>query len=100
MIWENDHLKICFPKHKSNQIGLNKEEAKRIYSNQKKTAVCPLRVLVSYFFVYPQIFIDTKKLFPCRDQKERFHSWLRRVMHYITHIYETLFVDPKEIGSH
>ena len=77
MKWENDHLKTYFLKHKSNQIGLNKEEARRIYSNAKDPAVCPLRALASYF-VYPQIFIDTKKPFP---GSERFNSCLHRVMH-------------------
>ena len=43
MIWENDHLKIYFPKHKSDQIGLNKEEVRHIYSNPKDPAVCPLQ---------------------------------------------------------
>ena len=29
-LWENDHLKICIPKQKFDQIGLNKEEARHI----------------------------------------------------------------------
>ena len=42
MMWENDQLKICFPKHKSDQIGLNKEETQHIYSNPNDPAVFPL----------------------------------------------------------
>ena len=33
MSWENDHMKIFFPKHKSDQIGLNKDEPRHVYSN-------------------------------------------------------------------
>ena len=100
MIWEIDHLNIYCPKYKSVQIGLNKEEARQIYSNPKDPTVCPLRTLASYLLVYSQIFIDTKKLFPGSDQKKRFNSCLHSIMYYNTHIHETLFVDPKEIGSH
>ena len=46
------------------------------------------------------MFHDTKKLFPVKDQEKRFHTYLCRVMQCITHIYETLFDDAKEIGSH
>ena len=30
LIWENDHLKIYISKYKSDQIGLNKEEARHV----------------------------------------------------------------------
>ena len=63
MIRENDHLKIYFPKHKLDQIGLNKEEARHIYSNAKDPAVCPLWGLASYLLVHPQLCIDAKKIF-------------------------------------
>ena len=93
-------MKIYFPRHKSDQIGLNKEEARYIYSNPKDLAICSLRALASYLLVFPQIFIDAKKLYPGSDQKKRFYSCLHRVMHYNTHNYKTLFVDPKEVGSY
>ena len=41
MKWENDHLKIYFPKHKFDQIRLNKDEARNVYSNPNDPAVCP-----------------------------------------------------------
>ena len=100
MIWGNDHLKIYFPKHKSDQIDLNKEKKSYINSNPRDPVVCPIKALASYLLSYSQIFLDTKKLFPGSDQKLRFHSCLYRFMHYDTHIYNTLFVDPKEIGTH
>ena len=61
MKWENDRLKIYFPKHKSDQIGLDKEEARHIYSNPEDPVVCPLQALASYFYL--QIFINAKKSF-------------------------------------
>ena len=100
MIWDNDHLKIYFPKHKSDSIVLNKEEVRHIYSNPKDPAICSLRALASYFLVYPRIFIDAKKLSRSSDQKKIFNSCLHRFLHNNTHIYKTLFVDPKEIESH
>ena len=42
--WENDHVKVYFSKHKSDQIGLNKDEARHIYSNPKDPVVCPIQV--------------------------------------------------------
>ena len=57
MIREYDHLNTYFSKQKSDQIGLNKEEARHIYSNPKDPAVCPLRALATYLLVYPQIYI-------------------------------------------
>ena len=71
-----------FPKHKSDQIGLNKEKARFILSNPKDPAVCPLQALASYLLVNPQIFINAKKLVPSSDQKKRFNSCLYRVKHY------------------
>ena len=58
MKWENDHLKIYIPEHKSDQIGLNKNEARHIYSNPKIPSVYPLRALASYLLVFPSIFVD------------------------------------------
>ena len=50
--WENDNLKIYFPNHKSDQIGLNKDEA-----NTNDASVCLLYVLPSYLFVFPSILL-------------------------------------------
>ena len=43
MTWESDHLKIYFARHKSDQIGLNKVEARHVYSNPCCPVVCPVR---------------------------------------------------------
>ena len=48
MIWENDHLKAYFLKHKLDQIVLNKEEARHIYSNPKDSVIYALRTFSSY----------------------------------------------------
>ena len=81
MIWSNDHLKIYFPKHKSDQIGLNKEEARHIYSNPKDPAVCPIRTLASYLLIFPEIVVEANKLFPGNDQKKRFNQCLATQSH-------------------
>ena len=101
IIWENDHLKINFSKHKSVQIVLNKEETRHIYSNPKHPAVCPLRTLASYLLVCPQMFIDAKNCFlVVMKRKDLTVVYIDSAMHYNAHIYETLFVDPKEIRFH
>ena len=50
--WENDYCKIYFPKHKSDQIGLNQDEARHVHSNSNDLSVCLLRALVSYLLVF------------------------------------------------
>ena len=93
--WENDHLKVYFPKHKSDQIGLNKEEARHIYSNPKDPTVCLLQALASYFLVFPEIFINENKLFPGIDQKK--DSIAVYIEFFIpTHIYMKLYLSIKK----
>ena len=62
-------MKVYFPKHKSDQIGLNKDEARHIYSNPLLPEVCPIRAMASYLIAFPDVFIEGVKLFPGRDQK-------------------------------
>ena len=54
---ENDHLKIYFPKHKSDQIGLNKDKDRHVYSNPNDPSLSPLLALASYPLVYPSILL-------------------------------------------
>ena len=77
--WEIDHLKIYFPKYESDQIGLNKNEARSVYSNPDDPSVFPLQALASYLLVFPSILVDGNKLFPGKDQKKRFNTWIYRV---------------------
>ena len=46
--WEKEHLNVYFAKQNSDQIGLNKDEARHIYSNPKDPLVCAIQVLASY----------------------------------------------------
>ena len=62
MKWENDHLKINFPKHKSDQIRLNKDEARDIYSNHNYPSVCPIRALACYLLFFSSMFVDGNKV--------------------------------------
>ena len=50
-----DHMKVFFPKHKGDQIGLNKDEPRHVYSNPIQPEVCAMRAMASYFFTFPQI---------------------------------------------
>ena len=69
MRWDDDNLKIYFPRHKSDQIGLNKDEARHVYSNPINPNVCPIRAMAAYLLAYPQVILDGNKLFPGSDQK-------------------------------
>ena len=97
MKWENNYLKIYFPKHKSDQIGLNKDEARHVYSNPNNPSVCPLRTLTFYLIAFPSVFVDGNKLFPGKDQKKH---CLYRETNSNSHLCETINVAPKELGSH
>ena len=68
--WENDHLKVYFSKHKSDQIGLNKDETRHKSSNPKDPTVCPIQVFASYLLVFPEIFINRNEQFLGNDQKK------------------------------
>ena len=100
IVWENDHMKVYFPKHKSDQIGLNKDEARHIYSNPLLPEVCPIRAMASYLIAFPDVFIEEVKLFPGRDQKKRFNACLHRVLQSNEQAFQSISVDISEIGSH
>ena len=98
--WENDHLKTYFPKHKSDQTGLNKDEARHIYSNPNDPSICPLRAVASYLLVFPSIFVDGKNCSPGKNQKKRFNTCLHIVTNSIKALYKAINVKTKELGSH
>ena len=52
------------------------------------------------FFVFPEISTNGNKLAPGNDQKIRFNSCLDWIFHCNKRIYQTMFVDPDDIGSH
>ena len=100
MTWESDHLKIYFARHKSDQIGLNKDEARHVYSNPCCPVVCPVRALASYCLAFPLVFIDGGKLFPGSDQKSRFGKSLHKILNNNKDLYHAKHVDPEELGTH
>ena len=91
---------IYFPKHKSDQIGLNNDEVRHVYSNPTDPSIYPLRALASYLFVLPSIFGDGKKLFPGKDQKNCFNTCLYKVTKSNSQLYKTINVKTEELGSH
>ena len=100
MRWDNDTLKVFFPRHKSDQVGLNKDEARHVYSNPLTPAVCPLRALACYCMIFPKVLIDNHFLFPGSDQKTRFNRIFHAVLDRNTAIYEASGIDVSELGSH
>ena len=77
------------------QIGLNKDEARHIYSNPNNQAICPILTLASYLFVF--IFVDANKLFPEKDQEKCFNTCLHRITKSNEHLYEA--INPKKINN-
>ena len=100
MRWENDTLKVFFPRHKDDAVGLTKDEARHVYSNPLAPAVCALRALASYLVIFPKMLIDDNCLFPRTQQKSRFNRLLYEVLMKHEAIFQAHGTDPTEIGSH
>ena len=100
MSWEDDHLKIFFAKHKSDQVGMNKDEPRHVYSNPCMPVICPIRALAAYCLAFPQVIIDGDMLFPGSDQKSRFGKSLHRIFGSNRDLYLSKHVDPNELGTH
>lgn len=100
MRWENNTLKVFFPRHKGDAVGLTKDEARHVYSNPLTPAVCPLRALASYLMIFPKILIDGNCLFPGTQQKSRFNRLLHEVLMKHEAIFQAHGTDPTEIGRH
>ena len=98
--WGGDHVKIFFPKHKSDQFGEQKDEPRHMYCNPVMPSVCAIRALGQYLICFPDVVSEGKRLFPGNDQRSRFN----RVFHYILSKYSEVFlgigVDPKDLGTH
>ena len=70
MRWEEDHIKIFFPKHKSDQGGLTSNEPRHVYSNPIEPSICPVRALAAYFIAYPGVLSAHRgRLFPGESKK-------------------------------
>ena len=100
MRWDDDHLKIYFPKHKSDPIGLTKEEARHIYSNPLIPKVCPIRALAIYALTFPQVFLDGNKVFPGEYSHKRFEQHFKRIMELNDNDYLTINVVASDMGTH
>ena len=93
--WEDDHIKIFFPRYKSDQAGLTSKEPRHIYSNPFNLTFCPVRALARYLISF-QLVLGSKNglLFPDLYQKKRFgqslHSVLKR--------HSAIGVIPKRFG--
>ena len=100
LTWVSDHLKVYYPKHKGDQIGLTKDEPRHVYSNPIKPEVCPIRAMASYFLTFPQILQDGKDLFPGESQHTRFHDILLKLIHNNEDEYFQIGVSAQDIGTH
>ena len=98
--WENDHLKIFFPKHKSDQIGLTKDEARHIYSNPLMPEVCPIRAMAAYALTFPEVFRDGKKVFPGEKSHNRFDQEFKRILSLHDNDYLNINVVYSDLGTH
>ena len=98
--YENDMLKVYFPRMKKDQIGLNKHKARHVYRNPLMSAICPLRALTSYLFWFPKILMDYQRLFPGEDQKSRFNCLLHECFVKYKDKYQVNRDDATQLGSH
>ena len=99
--WEEDHIKIFFPKHKSDQGGLTSNEPRHVYSNSIEPSICPVRALAAYLIAYPGVLsAHHGRLFPGENQKKRFGKQLSAILKRYYHEYQDIGVTPEDIGTH
>ena len=60
MGWKDDHMWICFPHSKTDQVG-ERNEPKSIYANPICPAICPILAMGVYLLSHTP---DSRKLFP------------------------------------
>ena len=99
--WEDDHLKVFFPRHKSDQAGLTSRDPRHIYANPYDPVVCPIQALSSYLICYPGILSSQSgKLFPGKLQKKRFGKNLIANLKKHYHEYQAMGASPEDLGTH
>ena len=91
---------MYFLKHKSDQVGLTKDEARHVYFNPCMPIICPICVLGAYCLAFPEVVIAGGKLFPGSEQKSRFGKCLHRIFKSNRDLYLSQHVDPEELGTH
>ena len=101
MGWRNDALGIIFAHMKNDQSGERKRDPRHIYANPIIPEICPILSLGIYWLCTP---FESKpnKLFPGREQTERFRSLLSRILE--SEEFQTYLrnhgIDPDELGTH
>ena len=101
MRWEEDHMKVYFPKHKSDQHGLTSSEPRHVYSNPLDPNICPIRALGAYLIAFPDILNHKHgRLYPGESQKKRFGKQLGVVLKRHYHEFQEIGCDANDIGTH
>ena len=99
--WEDDHLKVFFPRHKLDQAGLTSRDPRHIYANPYDPVVCPIQALSSYLMCYPGVLSSRSgKLFPGTLQKKRFGKNLMANLKRYYHEYQAMGSSPEDLGTH
>ncbi len=99
--WEDDHLKVFFPRHKSDQAGLTSRDPRHIYANPYDPVVCPIQALSAYLMCYPGVLSSRSgKLFPGTLQKKRFGKNLMSTLKKHYHEYQAMGASPEDLGTH
>ena len=97
--WEGYHIKVFFPRHKSDPKGENKEEPRHVYTNPTNPTICPIHALASYLFIYPEIATDSNKIFPGTKQRGRFNRLFHDLLVRNKDIYLQNGEDPSLLGT-
>lgn len=71
MSWAEDALCIYFAHMKNDQCGERPRDPRHVYANPLVPSVCPILALGLYW-VSNQVAVDNSRLFPGKDQYDRF----------------------------
>ncbi|EKX31429.1 hypothetical protein GUITHDRAFT_43555, partial [Guillardia theta CCMP2712] len=100
MGWKDDHMWICFPHSKTDQVG-ERNEPKSIYANPICPAICPILAMGVYLMSHSP---DTRKLFPGGSQYHRFVNCLQKVMtlpeRAVCQELQRLGMNKEDLGTH
>ena len=127
--WKDDALGFHFPKTKGDQLGKRADAIWHVYANPQNPTTCPHLALARYLFsnpgtltgeihpkneeddlqeelqddglaMAPDIAIDGERLFPGRNQYERFMGILHSVIKENAEEFRKLGIEPGDLGSH
>ena len=100
MEWSDDSLVVYLKKTKTDQEGKNGKVGFHIFSNPLQPHLDVLLSLGTYLFTNPGILQENRKLFPAKNQYNRYSQLLQRIIKENEEEFGRLGVTASSIGTH